>query len=490
MTFLQKKSDGIRKSGVSGPIRLSPKEIRGPGPEQPRERETELHWDEERDGEVMHEMRAGGTREEMPDDAPILHEPAVLARERKRPRLRLFLKKQERAAPSGERRSVPGSWMHRGLYVGGIAAVMIFILISTVFARLTVTVRPRAEEAAIERVGALFDASVSKVLFSQRVIPAEVLHFSRAVSRDFPATGSGRVEERARGMALIYNGFNSQPQTLIAGTRFASEGGAIYRIKKQVTVPGAKIEQGAVVPQSVEAELVADVAGDGANASGSVSLKLPGFAGSPRSRGFYAIAPRGFAGGFIGDTAVVSRDDVERAEEEVSKAAFDDVESEMQKNIPAGLITLKELREIEISKMDAPKAGSRSPKPFSVSAEARGTALAFREQDVIDLLASFALAERTDQEFIPGSARLSYAVRSVDFEKGKAEVALGGKLNIKAKIPERELAALISGKKEGSVRELFKQRRELARFRLSFFPPWRSTTPKDLEKIRFRVESP
>ena len=87
-----------------------------------------------------------------------------------------------------------------------------------------------------------------------------------------------------------------------------------------------------------------------------------------------------------------------------------------------------------------------------------------------------------------GSARLAYTVKTVDFEKGRAEVAVAGSLKTKTRIPEQELAALVKGKKEGSVIELFKTRRELASFNLAFFPPWRSKAPSDPSKIRFRVE--
>ena len=509
MNSFQKKSDGIRRSGVPEPIRLSAKRPAEDESLSAREREAELREEktEEKHGAPLRETR--GAPEKIDDEMPILHIPSP-GRRPSLPAGRASL--PARAArwwtfgrgalgalrsaqrPAQETHAsvirVNRSWGRMGAYAGVIAVAIIFILLSTVFARLTVTVKPRVEEAAIERVGALFDTSVSKVLVSQKVIPAEALHFSKSLSREFPATGSGRVDERARGTALVFNAFNTQPQLLVAGTRFTTDTGAVYRIQKALTVPGAAIEKGKIVPRSVAAELVADAGGGTGNAAGPMSLKIPGFAGSPRYQGFYAVAKQGFAGGFTGEGSIVTKDDLARAEEDLSKALFSELDAQMLRGIPAGLFLLKELREIQIVKMEAPKAGSRAEHTFSVSAEAKGEALVFREQDIVDLLASFALEGIKNQEFIPGSARLSYAVRNVDFEKGRAEVTVGGNLKIKEKIPERELASLIAGKKEGSAIEALKARRELARFTLSLFPPWRATAPGDPAKIRFRVETP
>ncbi|OHA07919.1 MAG: hypothetical protein A3B34_02730 [Candidatus Sungbacteria bacterium RIFCSPLOWO2_01_FULL_54_21] len=474
MSPLKKNTDGIRRSASSGPVRLSPQsdasERVQDAPRGLGESEMELHWEKEGTPEKLYEMRTPLPEKEEYIEAPIIHKP--------------FPARRSRSWGINDRRSFMGA------YAGGIAIVAIFVLVSTVFARLTVTIKPRVEEAAIVRVGALFDTSVSKVLTEQKVIPAETFHFSRIVTRDFSATGRARVEERARGTATVYNAFNTSPQILVAGTRFVTDTGSIYRIQRGITVPAAKIAQGKIVPQGIEAHLVADIAGEGANTSGSVRLNVPGFQGTPRYEGFYAIVESGFAGGFQGEAVVVTAGDVKRAQEEVSKTAFSELEAEMGRKTPAGLLALKELREIEMVTIEAPKAGSRAVGPFSASAEAKGTALAFREADVAGLLVSLTLAEHRDREFISGSARLSYTIRTVDFEKGKAEVMIGGDLKIKHTIPEKELASLIAGKKEGTAAELFKTRQEVASFRLSFFPPWRATAPADPAKIRFRVENP
>lgn len=496
----QKNSDGIRKKGQPEPIRLSPKYRNSPedlaeAEDQPvaaaagrpaldREENTAPQRIRYREAVHPEPLDTEDSTSRQAFFSRLARALPLRSRIRAEARKPILAEERpfERAAP--RRRS--SRW---GMLAGvGIVAAL-FILASTSFARLTVVVKPRVEEAAIENVGALLDTSVSKVLFSQKVIPAERLTFSRTAAREFTATGHERVDARARGKARIFNAFSAAPQPLVAGTRFTDDTGAVYRIQKALAVPGAKIEAGKVAPQSIEAELVADITGEAGNRAGELRLKIPGFQGSARYDGFYAIATQGFSGGFKGEATVATKDDIKMAEEEVTKRVFEELEAEMARKVPPGLHLLRELREIQVAKMESPRAGTPGER-FSVSAEAVGKALVFREEDPISLAQSLALEESKDQEPVEGSARLTYTVKNIDFERGRAEVVIAGNLKTKTRIPDRELATIISGKKEGSVIELFKARKELASFNLAFFPPWRSKAPSDPAKIRIRVEGP
>ncbi|MCD6422247.1 hypothetical protein J7L13_02790, partial [bacterium] len=76
------------------------------------------------------------------------------------------------------------------------------------------------------------------------------------------ATGEKEVGAKARGKITIYNYWDSTPQVLIAHTRFQSVStGKIFRIPEAVTVPGTRVQQGQVVPGTVEVEVVADEVG-------------------------------------------------------------------------------------------------------------------------------------------------------------------------------------------------------------------------------------
>ncbi|MFY9463375.1 MAG: hypothetical protein WAP52_04300, partial [Candidatus Sungiibacteriota bacterium] len=277
-------------------------------------------------------------------------------------------------------------------------------------------------------------------------------------------------------------------QTLVAGTRFLTDAGVLFRLPRSITVPGAKIEEGKIMPQSVEAELLADAPGERFNIAGAVTLKIPGLLkGTPKYDGFFATAAQGFAGGFQGSAAVVSADDLKNAQEQVTKALFDELRDEMSRKIPPGFTVIKELQNIEIEKVVAPAVGMHAEQ-FSISADAAGKAMVFREEDAVALVRSLVLADTSEQELVAGSAQLQYRTRSINFDKGRADMTISGNVKTKAVVHRDALAALVAGKKGGSIADVLRGRPELVSFNLSFFPPWRASAPSDVAKIHFQPE--
>ena len=73
------------------------------------------------------------------------------------------------------------------------------------------------------------------------------------------------ADERATGVIVVYNAYSAAPQRLIKNTRFATEDGKIFRAKDSIVVPGTTIENGKIIPGSVEAIVVADEPGEAYN---------------------------------------------------------------------------------------------------------------------------------------------------------------------------------------------------------------------------------
>lgn len=427
----------------------------------------------------LEELRASEEKRDQPDEGVIITE--------------------ERGSPEGsaEEQASEPQWADRvvssgksiwwGTASGLTGIAVIALLLSTAFARITITVSPHTEQVVIEDIEILLDASVSEIRADIRAAPAERLEFRHTATRDFEATGKQLVEEKARGRVRIYNRFSSSPQGLVAATRFLTENGVLYRLVSGIIVPGAKIEAGQIAPQFVEAELMADKPGEEANQEGELTLNIPGFKGGPKYEGFYAVASGGFSGGFKGEARVVSKDDVARAEEEVSKAAFDKVREDMRKKIPPDLRLVEALREIEARDVVSPRPGTRRDN-FSVEASAVGKALVFREDDIKALLSRLILVDDKSRTIISDSFALGYRAKTLDLQSGRAEVIVNGEAISKIVINREELLRLAAGKKEGSLIETLKGRKDLAAFNVAFFPPWLFSAPEDPQKIRVILE--
>ena len=372
--------------------------------------------------------------------------------------------------------------------MGGCAVTVILIVVfSTVFARVTITVTPRIDTIPVEDRVVALDTSVSKTLAAQGVVPVEYLTFSRTVGDEFEATGSQFVEEKARGLVRVYNRFSSSPQTLVSTTRFVTDGGVLYRLPSTIRIPGAEIVEGKIVPQLIEVELTADEPGEGSNYSGEVNLTILGFKGTPKYAGFFGTAPHGFEGGFRGTAQVVASDDIKRAQEQVTKRVVEELKQEVVQKIPPDFKLIEALQEVQVSRLDTPSVGSRARR-FVAETEAKVNVFVFRETDITEFLKATMLGGDVTKEIVDGAAEIRYRVRTVDFRKGRAELVVQGALKARSVVPHGELVEFIKGKKEGSIVEFLKSVDRIARFQVKFFPPWRSRAPDDAQKIRIIVD--
>lgn len=377
--------------------------------------------------------------------------------------------------------------LFRGILVGGGSLFIILILLSTVFARVTISVNPKVETVEIQDVAVLFDTTVAALIPKQKILPAAKLEFSKTVSQEFEATGKKTADFKAGGAVKIYNAFNSSPQSLVAKTRFLTDKGVLYRTLANITVPAAKIENGNVVPQFVETELIADLPGEGGNISGETKLRIPGFEGTPKYNGFYAIAPSGFSGGARGERSVVTKEDRARASEEVTREVYAELEKESSAKVPPDFTVADATRQIEIVKVDVPLADTVADR-FTASTDAVLRLIVFRESDVVSFLRGLVVGQDKTSEIMPDSIALTYTGRSIDFAKGRAEVVIRGSIQTRAIIPESDMVNALKGRSASEVKEYLEARDDIASSDVSFFPPWLLSAPGSAGKINVRYK--
>lgn len=364
------------------------------------------------------------------------------------------------------------------------------LLLSTVFARVTVTVKPAVESLQIQDTEVLFSASVSEVNAATRTIPAEFLSFDGSLSEDFNATGNDYVNQKAIGRVRIYNAFNISPQALVASTRFVSDSGVLFRIPKSIMIPAAKKDNADVlIPQFIETDLVADKPGAESNIEGEVKLRIPGFKGGPKYDGFYAVAQKGFSGGSVGQGRVITSDDLTKAQENVSKQVFDNLKREMAQKISANFRLVDSLSEIAITNISAPKEKIKADR-FTVTVKAVARVFVFRDGDVVKLLHEFLLKGDVTKAFIDASADFHYQIKNANYDRKIAHVNMNGTIKTKKVILAQDLANLVAGKKEGSLIDTLNKRRDISTFRVAFFPPWMFSAPSDTRRIHVIIEDP
>lgn len=331
----------------------------------------------------------------------------------------------------------------------------------------------------------LADKTVNKGDSEKNILPAELFTQSKNYNQPFPASGRANVSEKATGKVVIFNAYSSAPQSLVATTRFTTPDGKIFRLNEAVTVPGAQVKDGKIIPSSVEAVVTADKAGAEYNVGPIEKLAIPGFKGTPKYDGFYGSFQEPTLGGFIGEKAVPTDKDIAAAKEKVSETLIAALKNNVLNGLPQDFKFLEGASDITFPKMSVNKITDESGN-FTVFAEARLRAIGFKEADLTAMLLEYANRDYSGQSF--RSIELSYTKVVPDFTKGQLRFSVAGKGMLATSFDADAFKANIAGKKVSEVRTLVARLPGLESGKVSLWPSWLSKVPKNQNKIKIVVE--
>ncbi len=377
----------------------------------------------------------------------------------------------------------------RNFIAGG--ALLGLVITSGVFAA---TVLPRAEIKLVserkpwdykdsvraERLAAIDPAAA--------LIPGQSFVEKKSHQLSSPATGKKKVEQKAIGTITIYNAYSSDPQPLVATTRFVAPDGKVFRLTKSVVVPAAKIVEGKIIASTLDSEVIADQAGPSYNLGPVSYFSIPGFKGSPKYQGFYGESKGPMAGGFIGEAAFPTDADIKKAKTELSSAIEKLLHEEIIKKIPADFKIIDGASELAITNQVV-NDRTDSAGNFSVSADGRISLVAFKESDLIKMLeGKIAKDKKYGTDYVIKTSELSYGKARGDFVAGRISFPIDFKSMVVRKIDVDALKAEVLGKPEFDLKVLIGALPELDSAVVSLWPFWVNRVPNNLSKVTITVD--
>lgn len=182
------------------------------------------------------------------------------------------------------------------LFIFVILTAFVYLTLTYVLNSAKVTVVPK-------KVLVNLDKSIVVNLSDKGV---KVLENSGEEESVLPKSELKKVISKSRGTITVYNNFNSSKQKLIKNTRFKTADGKLFRLLDSIVVPGMT----GITPGKIEANVIADDIGEEFNI-GPSKFTIPGFEGTSRYNGFYAVSEGYMIGGANGDKYVVAKEDIE-----------------------------------------------------------------------------------------------------------------------------------------------------------------------------------
>jgi hypothetical protein len=318
-------------------------------------------------------------------------------------------------------------------------------------------------------------------------LPVEIFSTRKNFNFSFQALGRKQAEIKASGKIIVYNAFSSGPQPLVAGTRFETPDKKIFRLTERIIVPGAQVIDGKIKPSGIEATVMADQAGPQYNIGPIGRFSIPGFSGAPKEKGFYAESKEPMKGGFIGEAAYPTEDDIKKAKEKARKELKDYIDSYFSLQVPQEFKFIEGGRQFSILKEEV-NAETDEKGNFTVFAEGELKAIGFKESDLLSLMegkAQSALGEK----FRIKSYQMEYGVGRPDFQKGQISFALNFKGVFEEPLDIENFKQKILGGNEKELRNLISSYSNIQKpVVFSFWPFWVKRVPENLKRVIVEVE--
>ncbi|MEK7193770.1 MAG: hypothetical protein AAB651_00165 [Patescibacteria group bacterium] len=333
---------------------------------------------------------------------------------------------------------------------------------------------------------ALVDKNAASIDASNKQLPGEIFSQRKNITLTFPATGKQQVERKAKGKIVVYNAYSSDSQTLVAGTRFSTPDGKIFRLDSKLTVPGAKISEGKIVPSSVEAAITADKAGAEYNIGPISRLSIPGFSGTPKYQGFYGAINEPLGGGFVGEISVPTDADIKQGREKTIETLKQNLDVFVLAQIPPELKFIEGSKQFNVVKENIGKEADASGV-FPIFIEAEYSVMVFKEGDLLSMLN--ALAKNTlGADIELKNYQLEYGVGRADFAKGQMSFPINFKGVFWKPIDSEKLKQSVLNKKEAELKTAIFSLPGVEKATASLWPFWVKRVPDNVKRVKIEID--
>lgn len=389
------------------------------------------------------------------------------------------------SAAKSKTKKIPniGIMQKRVLWIaGGIFAVLLLLGLNYYFTNAKVTLFARGMQ-----VNGNFkftaDPSSQTSNIDTAVLAATQVKVEKNLKGSVTATGTKDNGTKAHGTMTVFNRTNND-QKLVAGTRFQSPDGKIFRSTADVTVPKAYLQNFNPVAGQANVDVSADQNGDGFNL-GPAKYSIPALGGDQ----VYGQGGQ-MSGGTTKTSKVITQADVDKAKQAAIDADKADVQKQLEEKADKDQVLLVESIKQNVTKTDAnPEVGSEAPNG-TVNIEITYSALAVMKSDLSNLTRSQVQSQIGEDKEIydDGSDNLVLAAVGAPAPSGaqsfdaKASAFAGNRIN------KDELAKAIKGKKYGEATEIANQTADVERTEITITPSWATRMPGIQKHIKIEVK--
>lgn len=393
------------------------------------------------------------------------------------------------AKATKKKSAVPSiSGMQKKVLWGGLAILGILLLIAAniYFTRATVTLFAKGSQ-----VNSSFDftadPSARESDIAASTLAATELSLERTVNASVQATGTKDLGTKASGSITVYNEYDSNSQPLVAGTRFVTGDGKVFRSTANATVPGSSVSGGKIVAGQTTVSVQADQNGDQYNV-GPTRFTIPGLSAAQQA-GIYGQGQQ-MNGGSSKTAKVITQADIDKAQQAALEGDTDDAQKGLRSKAGKGQVVLEPSLKQKVVKVDPNPAANSEANSGTVSIKVEYTQLAVKQSELSELTKS---KEREqigqDKEiYDDGSGNLQLKAVGAATGSGAQKFRANATAFAGTKIDKDALTKDIKGKKIGEATEIAQRLQDVEKAEIKVTPGWATSLPLFANNIKVEIK--
>lgn len=365
---------------------------------------------------------------------------------------------------------------HKWFWIFGLICIFaaVGVLVYLFLPKATVTIASKIKTKAIDSQ-IIGDANSSSADYDKEIVPIRIITADQEISEKFDSTGNQSASgKKARGKVTIYNEYSSSSQPLVATTRFLSENGKLFRLAAGVVVPGTTNENGTIKPGIIEAEVVADEAGDNFNID-AAKFTIPGFkdSGNEKYTKIYAQSKEAMAGGSSnGQTArSITDSDITSAKSKMTEKLDIALKQKIKELAGEGVIILDDTISKEEAAYKLSNSAGEVADSFQITIQGKASAIAVSEKDLKDMAArNIAKAGNGQADVESDSITFDFGKSDANFKTGIVNIKFHASGKIKPDFNLDNIKKEILGKNEDDLKAYLSQYSDIETVSVEYWP--------------------
>jgi hypothetical protein len=388
-----------------------------------------------------------------------------------------------------------------------VAIVALLFVSSMFFAGADVTVTPKTEIITVSLMATSTTNGSGGTLPYDTIVlnreeginassAAAVAEANSSSSQPAPKPSAPTPAAKASGTITIYNNYSSASQELIATTRFETASGLVYRIDKDVTVPGMSTVNGASVPGSIAVTVFADQTGSNYNI-GPTTFTIPGFQGTAKYNSFSAKSTISMTGGSSGksggSTQVQSNSPDDQFRSVLESQIQNDLIMEAKAQLPDNYVLFPSSSRFIFGPASSTEDYISGSSSSDDDIREQGTAyfVIFDRDQLTGFLQTQLMASSSANAAITNINGLDISLgdssTSDISQNNPLTLTLSGTTTVEWNVDSGKLADDLQGKSKSSLSTVLKQYPEISSAEAFIKPFWKTNFPSDANNIKVIV---